>query len=520
VIQDLNSARMHLIAILLAAGLSVAAAWPAAAALRVSDDGSGQILLYPYYGVDAGNSTLISISNPTTHTKALAVRVREGRNGRGVMAFNLYLAPRDAWSGVIDAAGPAGPARIATQDASCTVPAFRPGIPEPFRSFAYTGAFADHPPRAAADLGTAERTRSGYIEIIEMGELTAGQAPAQFADEVAPTASGSPANCAAVVAAWLLPKGVWATDPGREIGLPTGGLRGSAAIIDVAEGTMYTYTPTAITGFYTDTANPGGLHAVPGADRPQLSDARTSAALVEVAIADSGGTLRVERFELNSFAPIYSDPVSLALMKSQLLGEYAVDPALGASTEWVLTFPTKRDHVNSALPRAPFTTLFEPEGRAPEKLLATAFDRSGRWYGDRLGGCAAVQGCSQQDLPNSVNVLSITPEPMATVTPILGAVVGRTARNLVIPPEFADGSGSAASNRFGHLTLAFGDRAVTNPLDPTRSANVMEIDGRRYFGLPVIAASFVRYINRAAQPGVIANYGGDESVGSRLYVVP
>lgn len=157
-------------------------------------------------------------------------------------------------------------------------------------------------------------------------ELAAGQTPAQFAYEVAPTVDGTSADCAAVGVAWLVPNGVWATDTGREIRLPTGGLRGTAAVIDVAEGTMYIRKPTEIDGFYTDSPNPDGLHTALGGERPQLSDAKTSTGLVEVAIPNPDGTVHVERFALDSFAPIYSDPVSLALMKSQVHGDYVVDP--------------------------------------------------------------------------------------------------------------------------------------------------------------------------------------------------
>lgn len=513
-----RSSAKHLTSALLAAGLSVAAASPVEAALRVSADGTGQVLLYPYYTVDAGNSTLISVANTTAHAKALAVRVREGRNGRPVLNFHVYLAPHDAWSGVIDAAGATGPARIATSDTSCTVPLFSPGTPEPFRSSEYTGAFVDHPASAAADLGSIERTRSGYIEIIEMGELSAGTLPAQFADEVTATVAASPSDCATVAAAWQLPKGVWATDPAREVGLPTGGLRGSAAIVDVSEGTMYTYSPTAIAGFYTDAAYPGGLHASPASDRPQLSDARTSTGVVEVAIPDGNGLTKVERFELNTFAPIFSDPVSLALMKTQLRGDYVVDPALGASSEWVVTFPTKHDHVGSTLPRAPFTRVFQPEGRAPERLLATGFDRSGRWFGDRMGACASVSGCDQVQLPNSVNVLAITNQPIAGITPLLGAQIGRTAQNLVIPSQYANGLSSIASGSYGQLTLAFGDRSAASPLDPSGSANRMHVGGARYFGLPAIAVSLSRHVNRAVTPGNVANYGGDDELSSTLYI--
>lgn len=497
---------------------------PGMAAVSIAPDGVGQVLIYPYYTVNAGNNTVISVVNTSARAKALAVRFREARNGRAVLSFNVYLAPHDTWVGAITAPGATGPAQLTTSDASCTVPTI-PSFPVPFRNFGYTGADQDHPASAAADLGSLERTRSGYVEVFEMGELATGTGSTQLAEEVAPTATGAPANCAAVVSAWVPPSGVWSSNPAADIGLPGGGLRGAAAIIDVADGTMYSYAATAIAGFYGDALAPGGLHASPTSLRPDLADARTSTGLTDVLVIDESGAVFTERYAGTAPNP---DPVSLALLRSRLNGEHVVDPALGAATEWVLTFPTKNAYVNGAQPQPPFTTRFQVTGRAPEPLVAAAWDRTGRSHGAGIGDCATATACEQPVLPNSSNVLAITRPPDAgfgggstAPTPILGASVGTTATALRLPSTAVGTGGASGLQPFGQIDLAFGDRATTSAADPTGSTNVLTgPSGRRYYGLPVVAVSFARYVNGTLGGGVLSNYGAETHVGATLVTRP
>lgn len=117
-------------------------------------------------------------------------------------------------------------------------------------------------------------------------------------------------------------------------------------------------------------------------------------------------------------------------------------------------------------------------------------------------------------------MLSIAPAPITGSTPVIGADIGRTAGNLVIPPQFVNGSESNTSGLSAQLTLAFGNRNVATPLDQARSGNLLRVGGRRYFGLPVIAVSFACYVDRAVTPGSISNYGGDETLVGMLYVAP
>ena len=155
------------------AGISALGVTGAAEAVSVNPDGLGQALIYPYYTVRdrvalAGYNTLLSVVNSTASAKAVKVRFLEGKNSREVLDFNLYLSAKDVWvAAVIPTAAGAG---IYTPDKSCTQPTVSssPSSPTPFVNFAYTGSAAD-----GADT-SLDRTREGYIEIIEMGDIYTG----------------------------------------------------------------------------------------------------------------------------------------------------------------------------------------------------------------------------------------------------------------------------------------------------------------------------------------------------------
>ena len=200
--------RHNLFASLAAAGC-LAVTTPGGA-VEVNPDGIGQVLLYPYYTVrdsSSGNAlnTLLTVGNTTDHVKAVRVRFREGAVGAPVADLNLYLNAHDMWTGaVVPDAG--GGATLLSADRSCVVPSLLMA-PLPFSNQAYIG----DPLTASLD-----RTREGFVEIIEMGDYgLASAAPVgsvaegvqQFED------SGVPLDCSRAV-----------NDTGTESQAGTGGL--------------------------------------------------------------------------------------------------------------------------------------------------------------------------------------------------------------------------------------------------------------------------------------------------------
>ena len=72
-----------------AASLSLVLAVTSAQAVHISPNGTGQVLLFPYYTVRNGFSTLVSVTNTQNNTKAVKVRFLEGMNGHNYKNANV-----------------------------------------------------------------------------------------------------------------------------------------------------------------------------------------------------------------------------------------------------------------------------------------------------------------------------------------------------------------------------------------------------------------------------------------------
>ncbi|MDE2004284.1 MAG: hypothetical protein KGJ25_12205, partial [Betaproteobacteria bacterium] len=188
------------------AGIGALGAAGAAQAVNLSQDGLGQVLIYPYYTTRAnaaGNvyNSLLSVVNTTGSVKSVKVRFLEGKNSREVLDFNLFLSPKDVWTAAIVPSG-AGGAMIKTTDQSCTLPAI-PAAGKAFVNFAYASDGAG---------SSLDRTQEGYVEIIEMASYFSTSTTAANVTHV----NGVPPGCAAETDALA----------SSEANSPTGGLMG------------------------------------------------------------------------------------------------------------------------------------------------------------------------------------------------------------------------------------------------------------------------------------------------------
>jgi hypothetical protein len=515
-----------------ALGLAVAAALGGMAdahAVAVSHNGLGQVLLYPYYTVNGGNQTLISVVNTTNKVKAIRVRFAEARNGRDALTFNLYLSPFDTWTGAVFAQGdnPGDPARLITTDRSCTVPkadtsVFPTGVP--FRNYQFSGSNVDHPNSLISTLSTLSRTREGYVEMIEMGELQTGSGPMQLAEEATPVGTtGIPANCDAFLAASLPPTNPpgfannWSVNGAQNIDLPRGGVHGAFAIVDVADGIMVSGPATALTQFYTNDMAPGALHFTPDRAQPNLQDANNGSGTARADVVLADGTRVSETFNLPGGG---IDAVSLALMQTRVMNEFVIETGLNAATEWVLTYPTKSFYVNPALgqpARAPFNNLFQDDGRAREGLLTRVRDRTGRanthFQGDCCGDiCGTPPPCRPQpNADNSANVLLFSLTEATGRTPVLGAELNAVADQVLTGEWFFPNAPQS-----GWATLTYGNPIGGAPTNILVGPN----SGNRYAGLPVIGFAVQRFINANVQVGLLANYSGAVPHRGELELAP
>lgn len=221
--------RKNLTAAVLAGLAGAAGIAGTAQAVNLNPDGLGQVLIYPYYTVRDGNTTLLSVVNTTDSAKAVKVRFKEGYNSREVLDFNMYMSAWDVWTAVLYSgpavSGTTGTPTMRTWDSTCTVPYFYgntaddgtgvSGVQE-FLPYAYTGKNADGGPT------TIDRAAEGHFEIIEMGTLTNESATAKrlgSADAATHVlqkdGSSQPQNCQQLVDNWSIinsVQGMWIAD--------------------------------------------------------------------------------------------------------------------------------------------------------------------------------------------------------------------------------------------------------------------------------------------------------------------
>ncbi len=429
-----------------------------ASAVHWNPDGTGEVLIYPYWTVNAtpGGSydTLVSIVNTTDRVKAVKVRFLEYKNSWEVLDFNLYLSPFDVWVAAVGDFDNDGIAEIRTPDTSCTAPQMVGDVE--FRPFAIQVEEGN----AAA---TNDRLREGHIEAIEMGELVddgPGNTPATWATH------GAGQDCAALED--------WANDPTRwssTVLPPAGGLFGGASLINVQEGTDYAYNAIAL-----DAWSNTPQHHEPGSTLPSLNDGDP----ISHVFADANGDGTPEVVESLWFTGGGIDAVSAVFLHQAIMNEYALDPAILGDTDWVVTFPTKRFYVNQNPPRAPFTSVYDPNNGACEDVALRLWDREEQTVTPPRG-FSPPPPVQRDALCWETNVITFDVQGGA-----IGDVLG-SASTLHVATPFEDG--------WMRLTFSNPDQQVTSD------------DGVVYHGLPAVGFQVQRFTNGNVG-GLLSNYGG------------
>ena len=549
-----------------------------ATGVHVNPEGTGQVLIYPFYTARGGNDTLISIVNTTKRGKAVKVRFREALNSREVLDFHLYMSPFDVWTAAVTANDDGG-ATLFTSDTSCTVPAI-PADGVDFLTFDFSqapvaGQFAGTQDGAGTGI---ERTASGYVEVIEMASMTeptlptGGTAAANAAalaalafpgwvEYASKHVAGVPRNCQALVNAWTenLPSSAVAggrfvddaSDAARgPFEAASGGLFGAANIINVEEGTMFSFNAVALENFWTSAHDISESHSTPGLDEPNLAlgDNTTSHVLHNgVMVAQTWG----ESIQA----------VSAALTQAKITNEYVTEAALGAQTEWVVTFPTKSYHTD------PFQSTRGGAATAGAAIGGTPSDRATQFVAPFTAGWntarAAVTGVQAArafspacegfqlnfwdreearpaDAPAGARPPVFSPKPFdpsttarpefqlcseANVISFSDAgtsVAVGDASGILGEPVRASGLGLVNfglpyQSGWAEIDLVTGIFAGTDDVTITEDARVATASGATIKGLPVVGVSVTTYTNGDLGAGVLANYGGTFSHrGSRV----
>jgi len=471
-------------------------------AVNVNPDGLGQVLLYPYYSARGGNDTVISIVNTTESSKAVKIRFIEALNSREVLDFNIYMSPFDVWAAGITA-NDAGGAKLSFSDTTCTAPYLlqTQGGEQDF----LTAEFTDGGPTGES------RTASGYVEVIEMGNLTgdAASAAVHTSAGVPPdsSATGGWDICGLFQERWIEASasngtGEWLDDATFELEPPTGGLFGAGAIINVAEGTMFSYNATAIDGFWTQ----GFIeHTNPQSLNPSLSD------------ADDTSTVFVNGVVSSETWNTGIDTMNHVLAFEKLMNEYMVIDSVNGATEWVVTFPTKRFHTDAAggavpagEPEPPFTSTWTMDDPfSCEVLDLTVWDREEQTPGPDSGGIDVSPSDDPEpdvfELCREANVIRFANE----------SGVPDTSEILKEPS-----AATAALPEYGYVNFGLGESfsAGWAQFDfSNRFSNPSASSGNSAVGLPAIGFAVQTYTNGTLGGGVLANYGASfDHHGSRV----
>lgn len=475
--------------------LSLALGAASASAVELGQ-GEGQVLLFPYYTVNNGQSTVVQVANAKDEAKALRFRIVEGSNGRNVLEFNIYLRPFETFAAAVVADAEGRPQLRAASQA-CTVPTI-PGQGVELRPFDYTDNRAD----GGSD--SLQRAREGHVEVFEMGVVASGLVSAIAGN-----------SCAPLSAAWLS-GGVWAANPASGLQAPAGGLSGSASVVDVAKGVMYAVPALALDRF-------SGIvqHTMPGSGTtPSLATAAGASADADVqARWQVPGLGWVQASWPRSQAV---DAVSAVLAQTAVSNSFNVGSSLGADTEWVLNFPTKAFYTDNTdtgpvdgAALAPFSGGFvanNPQQSSAVRGGACSFididvvDRAGT-PNSQLDGlpCAPeAPSCGPVRVAacHATQVISFgSPSVADQASPLLGSLrqsaVAYGLGTVDAPADVAARSLAAA----GDIDAGRASLRLPGVLRPSKEGIVVR-------GLPVIAFSFERVINSNALPGRVANYGG------------
>lgn len=403
-------------------------------AISINPNGTGEVIIVPYFTVNNGLNTYITVSNTTDADKAVNVVFSDGVFNYPVMNFNLYLSPWETFSFALapllaDSNIPHTDGAIFFSEDSCVTP------------ISSGQRFRRVPPLSGASLNTTE----GTVKIFEMGEIVDG-----------------PTSCDDLLTLW--DDETWLNDPSLFISPPTGGLKSSASIIDVANGTQFSYEPTAFVDFYP--SNDGeNYHSIPFIPRPSFIDANHI----------SNG------FEYQDGA----HALSAVIMKSNVINQFNIESGIAAETEWVLTFPT-----NLSLGR---------DTRCFKSLYAYIYDRKGDGYqiydGPITDGGDPPPPNTELDFCSVINVMNF------------GDSNERSILDSAYQTEF--NSNLLISNTgfiHGQLNLDF-----ASDDDPERFyIEAQAVDGQqdsiKIYGAPVLGFAVQKYYNGNAQAGLLAAY--------------
>lgn len=431
-----------------------------ARAMTINANGTGQVLIYPYYTVNKNQQTLFTVNNPTDAAKAVQILFHEGYDGRPVYAADIFLAPRQSWSAVVFALSDLGVTgdgvAIQSNDNACLQPRVHIANTTPNAAYdLFTDLFFTNEQTDGGPTGDA-REREGYIELIELAEIQGATEAAVWPDFVTP-------NCT--------PLSLPLVD--SDFTAPTGGLAGNLAVINVPQGTFFAFEPVAIDGFrFQPTLPTGAVLLDQGGD--------DTADTVSASINYHGAFVTATYPKSRAI-----DAVSALFMANLVSGDIDETADIGANTDWVLTFPTKEFYVDTGFNTAgddfaPFEVYFDDiaGGGSPVTSTLTLYNHD---------GSVARNVCSFNECPP-------VPAPVIQYQTQIVTFGAATTPSAVLGSALTTQSPFLFSPVTGELTFS-------NALGASNEGIVLT-------GVPVFGVQAINYVNSNVTAGVLSNYSG------------
>jgi hypothetical protein len=287
----------------------------------------------------------------------------------------------------------------------------------------------------------------------------------------------APPNCAAMRS----PDGVTTPAPlSGNMLTPTGGLYGQGTLINVASGSDFGYMADALDQYATT----GPYYSPVGLPTPTLGGGQV---LPTNSLRIVNGVAMAEVFGASpSLGTAGARAVASVWMHSAVLNDYILDTGTLSNTDWVLTFPTKREMVNATTAGAPFTATMTTAG-ACESALFNIFNRDEQsiippatGFSPQAPGTAPGTGnlCWESTVVSFRNGVAHT-TASGTASGVLGS---KNSVSVTVPNNFQNGWASLTFTANGAsgvgLVSTAGASLDQNLANPAPGA-------RTYVGLPV-----------------------------------
>lgn len=361
----MKSLRKTTLALAVSTAIATIAASNSALAVSISTNGLGQVGLIPFYNVNSGWNTNISVVNTSsTKVAAFKIRFRDAYESKDMRDFNVFLSPNDVWTATVSKPEGETLAIVKMTDKSCTAPDFSTA------KYNYQIKFAT--PGVA---GTPRPSQIGHVEIIEMGVADPKVAINQVA-KAAVHVNGVPSSCSTVEQVYsgmVYPAGTYSCSVkyktlkkstplnsndarSQEFCAPENILKVSANLVS-SQGVAVDIPVTMLNDFYTPTNKALDLMDEPSSTAPGLNN-----------ISPARADFYTEKYgfigaEFSGAVNPELASLSALLSATTIHNEYMRGDML---TDWVITFPLKYYYGESVLTQYPVSyNYFDKEENKP-----------------------------------------------------------------------------------------------------------------------------------------------------------